>query len=195
MLTAAQIAAIIMLLIAFGVDPITTADVQRILEGRSAIISTTTTTMTQEPTAQPAEPIAGVGATPEAVEAPASKARIDIISPTPGLGLNRKHTTSLELDQDGKGNPMNAIAVGAVVYGDDGEPTRSAAVQVTIKTPSGEQSRPMSGTGAMIPIYPNGQKQVVPVYILHYEFAEAGEHTITFSSGGVSQSVAVQVSE
>ena len=90
---------------------------------------------------------------------------------------------------------MNAIAVGAVLYGEDGEPTRTAVVAITIKTPTTEKTISVQGTGAMVPIYPNGQKRVVPVYIFHYEFKTAGEHVITFSSGGVSRSVAVQVGE
>ena len=201
MLTVSQIAAIIMLLSAFGVDSIITADVQRILEGRPTITSSATTTMTQaQPptsalTSEAPAPTGNEGVGASAPEAPASKARIDIISPIPGLELNRKYTTSPELDQDGKGNPMNAIAVGAVVYGEDGEPTRTAVVAITIKTPTTEKTISVQGTGAMVPIYPNGQKRVVPVYISHYEFKTAGEHVITFSSGGVSRSVAVQVGE
>ena len=201
MLTVSQIAAIIMLLSAFGVDSIITADVQRILEGRPTITSSATTTMTQAqppasaPTNGAPAPTGNEGVGASAPEAPASKARIDIISPIPGLELNRKYTTSPELDHDGKGNPMNAIAVGAVLYGEDGEPTRTAVAAITIKTPTTEKTISVQGTGAMVPIYPNGQKRVVPVYIFHYEFKTAGEHVITFSSGGVSRSVAVQVGE
>ena len=196
MLLASQIAAIIMLLLAFGVDPIITADVQRILEGRPTITSSTTITMTQPPAPAP-NGINGVGTTEPpiaaAASAPASKARIDIISPTPKSGLGRKHTTSPELDEGGKGNPMNEMNIGAILYGDDGEAIRNAVMTITATDAS--QNKTIDGTGNVTPIYPNGQKNVVPFYSFHYEFKTVGEHTITFSSGGVSKSVTVTVSE
>ena len=195
MLTISQIAAIIMLLTAFGVDPITTADVQRILEGRPAITSTaTTTTMTQAqppataptkatPQAPSPTPASGVG-----TAEPVSLARIDIINPVATKGLNRPHSTSPELDQGGKGNPMNEIYIGAVVYGEDGEMTKSATVTVVVKSPTSEETSTREGTGAFV-------KPGVPFYPFTYVFKTAGDHTITFSSGDVSKSITVQVSE
>lgn len=205
MLLGTQIAAIIMLLTAFGVDPITTADVQRILEGQTTITSTTTTTMTQ---AQPpaTAPSTGNGATapaltgnegttaapaPVVAAAPASLARIDVISPYPGKGLNMQHSTSTAFDQSG--NPKNEMDIGAVVYGDDGEAIKSATVVVVATDPT--QGKLINGTGNVTPIYVNGQKNVVPFYSFHYEFKTVGEHVITFSANGVSQSVTVTVSE
>ena len=208
MLLAPQIAAIIMLLTAFGVDPIITADVQRILEGKPAITSTATTTTTTMTQAQPpaSAPSAGNGATapaltgnegttaapaPAVATAPASKARIDVINYRPGSGLNMPHSTSSDFDE--RGNPKNELDIGAVVYGEDGEPTRGAVV--TIVATDSSQNKTENGTGSVTPIYVNGQKNVVPVYSFHYEFKAVGEHTITFSSGGVSKSVTVTVSE
>lgn len=124
-----------------------------------------------------------------------SMARIDIIDYMPKSGLNRPHSTSPELDEGGKGNPMNALIIGAVVYDDNGEPTRSAVVSISVKSPTGEETSVVNGTGGVIPIYPDGYKRVVPFYGLQYEFKVAGEHVITFSANGVSQSVAVQVAE
>ena len=193
MLTISQIAAIIMLLTAFGVDPITTADVQRILEGKPAITSATTTTMTQAQ--QPAPAPTGVGAAPEettqAAAAPASQARIDIINPLAGKGSNVPHSTSPAFDQSG--NPKNEMDIGAVLYADDGNATGHPIM--TITATDATQNKTIDGTGNVTPIYVNGQKNVVPVYSFHYEFKTAGEHVITFSANGVSQSITVTVSE
>ena len=209
MLLAPQITAIIMLLTAFGVDPIITADVQRILEGRPAITSTaTTTTMTsaQPPASAPSSSngaatprLAGNEGTtlapaPVVATAPASRARIDVISPTPGNGLNRKHTTSPELDNDGKGNPMNEMVIAAVLYGDDGRTAIKDAI-MTITATDSVQNKTMNGTGEIHPVYVDGQKTIPPIYTYYYVFKTAGDHTITFSSNGISQSVTVKVSE
>lgn len=198
MLTIAQIAAIIMLLSAFGVDPIITADVQRILEGRPAIISTATTT-TMTPTRPPAPapvpnqgttaPISSTAENGVGTAEPISQVRIDIISPLPGKGIRAGLSTSPSFDE--RGNAKNEIDIGAVLYGDDGEAINNATVVVTATDPT--QGKLINSTGNVTPIYVNGQKRVVPVYSFHYEFKTAGEHVITFSANGVSQSVTVQV--
>lgn len=187
-----------MLLSAFGVDPITTADVQRILEGRPAITSTaTTTTMTQAqppataptkatPQAPSPTPASGVG-----TSEPVSLAHIDVISPYPGKGLGKAHSISPAFDQSG--NPKNEMDIGAVLYGDDGDATGHPSMTVTATDAS--QNTVIDGTGVITPIHVDGQKRVVPVYTFHYEFKAAGEHVITFSANGVSKSVTVQVSE
>ena len=205
MLTTAQIVAIIMLLQAFGVEQAVTSDVQRILEGRPNLTSSQTTTMAP---AQPpvAPPSSGNGATAPALNskngtataqivsvAPASKARIEIVNYRAGSGLNRPHSTSPDFDE--LGNPKNELDIGTIVYGEDGEPTRSATVTVTMKSPTGEQAHPIQGTGTVTPIYVNGQKQVVPVYTFHYEFNTPGTHIVTFSANGMQSSATIEVSQ
>ena len=205
MLTISQIAAIIMLLTAFGVDPITTADVQRILEGRPAITSTATTTMksAQPPASAPGFGNSGNGGpiptapSPSPVEngvgiaEPVSQARIDIINPLAGKGSNVPHSTSPAFDE--RGNPKNEMYIGAVLYSDDGEATGHPIMTVTATDAS--QNKTINGTGGVTPIYVNGQKRVVSFYSFSYEFKTVGEHVITFSANGISQSVTVTVSE
>ena len=83
---------------------------------------------------------------------------------------------------------MNEIYIGAVVYGDDGEMTRSATVTILVKSPTSEEASTREGTGAFV-------KPGMPFYPFTYVFETAGEHIITFSANGVSKSVTVQVSE
>jgi len=113
-----------------------------------------------------------------------SKARIEIINPIATKGLNRPHSTSPNFDQ--YGNPENEIYIGAVVYGEDGEPTRTAVVEVT--TTDASQNKMINGTGNVTPIYVNGQKRQTSFYPFSYEIKTVGEHSITFSTNGLTTS-------
>jgi hypothetical protein len=198
MLLGTQIAAIIMLLGAFGVDQITLANVQSILEGHQAITSATTTTMTQaQPPATPpaiGNSVMPTQATPAPTEPtsaaapvlPASLARIDVINPIAGKGVRPGISTSSDLDD--RGNPSNEVVVGAVVYGADGQPTDSATVTVTTTDPT--QGKTIVGTGSITPIYVDGERRLVPVYMFTYETHQAGPNEIVFSTADASGKVA-----
>lgn len=119
---------------------------------------------------------------------PQSQARIEIISPIPGKGLGREYRMNT-----GPLDEANYIELGAVVYDDAGAPTNQPTVVITA-TDQG-QGKTLTGTGNVTPIYVNGEKRVVPVYAYHYEFHSAGEHTITFASGNLTESVTVTVGQ
>jgi len=114
-----------------------------------------------------------------------SQARIDIISPIPGKGLGRKYQHSEEVKDE-----SNYIELGAVLYAADGSPVKDADMTITVNK---EPSSVMHGTGDQTPIYVNGEKRVVPVYSLHYEFKSAGEYTFTFVANGLKSATTISV--
>ena len=163
------------------------------------ITSTTTTTMAP---AQPPAPAPAIGngaapaqATPAptvptaasapAPTAPASLARIDVINPIAGKGVRPGISTKGDMDE--RGNPSNEVVVGAVVYGDDGQPTDSATV--TVAPTDAGQGKTIVGTGDVTPIYVNGERRLVPVYMFTYEVKASGPNEIAFSALGTSGKV------
>ena len=128
-------------------------------------------------------PTSAPAATP-APSAPASQARIDIISPMAGKGLNREYVHSDEIKDE-----SNYMVIGAVVYDDNGNPT--AIPTVTITATDDTQDATQVGTGDVTTIWPDGNRTQVPVYTYSYQFKMAGDHTITFSANGMTKSVTV----
>ncbi len=197
MLTATQIAAIIMLLNAFGVDPITVRDVGHILNGnqtsiinnKTANMNTVKLTPDTSVTSAPS-PIATKPQTVSYAE-PASLARIEIINPFASKGSNVEHSTSSDFDE--RGNPMNEMDIAAIVHDKDGDPTSTDTV--TVSTPDSSQDKKIVGTGAVTPMYKDGKQDLVPIYNFHYVFKSKGEHKIVFSANGISESITVIVTE
>lgn len=128
-------------------------------------------------------------ATP-AASAPAPQYRIEIVSPFPGKGLGRSYyvappgVTTWDTAPDEK----YTISLGAVLYGPDGTDDRTSVMQVTATDDS--QDKTIDGTGDLW-----GNPHNVYYYFFGYVFKTPGDHTITFSSHGVSQSVTVHVNE
>jgi len=119
-------------------------------------------------------------------ETPASKARIDIISPIAGKGLGREYRMNT-----GPIDEANYLEIAAIVYDAEGNPTNQPTVNVTATDST--QNKEMKGTGVVATIYKDENKMVVPVYMFHYEFRTPGDHTITFKSGTLEKSETVTV--
>lgn len=189
MLTIAQIAAILGLLAAFGVGQPTVDQVAIILNNQATSTMQDATqnstgpvssTPAPEPTVQPAP-------TAPAAAAPESQARIELVSPIPSKGLGRNDYASSTVVQDER----HYIYLGAIVYGADGLPTKTATVNISAT--DGEQDAIQVGTGEVMNLWVDGQKRQVPVYTYNYEFHTSGKHTITFTAGELSASAEVQV--
>ena len=158
------------------------------------ITSQPTTTMTQaqppapapEPVADTVEPTsAGVGTTepppePPVAAAPVSQARIEIAPVTLARPLDRTfvHVEGVE-SVDAAPSHDNWADIAAFVYGDDGQNTRTATVVVTATDAS--QNATFVGTG-------NVQKGRF-YFPFNYLFKTAGQHTVTFTANGLSESV------
>lgn len=113
---------------------------------------------------------------------------IEIINPIPGKGLGRTYKVSPnypELDEDGY------VEIGAIIRDASGNTVKDADVQVTATDDT--QNKEMTGTGSITPIYPNGDKIMVPYYAYHYEFKTPGDHVITFTVGDTHESVTIHV--
>ncbi len=139
------------------------------------------------PTPTPAPVIITSQPTITMPEAPISKAHIDIISPISGKGLGRQYASST----NGTMTDANTLVIGAIVYDDAGDPTNQPTVEVKAKDAS--QNKTFIGTGVVTPRYVDGSKRVLPVYMFSYDFHTSGDHTITFSTGALTQSVTVTV--
>lgn len=126
-----------------------------------------------------------------ATAAPASQARIEIVNPIGGKGSNVHHSTSEAFDE--RGNPKNEMDIGAVLYGADGALVGDATMTITATDAS--QDKTIVGTGDVYPKFENGNRTLAPVYMFHYVFKTVGDHVITFSANGVSQSITVTISE
>ena len=215
MLTIAQIAAIIGLLLAFGV-PQPTVDTVSIILNHQA-----TSTMQDNSTASPSEPqpsttIPSVTAAPSTPPpsptfippttstAAVSQARIETVSPINGKGLGRQYKAYDWDALNGANMPdnerpagfvfadeSNYIELGAVLYNDDGGFNQTA--RMTITATDGEQNQISVGTGNVQWYYVDGQKRQRHYYPYHYEFKTAGKHTITFEANGVTASVELDV--
>ena len=170
------------------------------MQAKSDKITSTTTTIMAP--AQPPAPAPAIGssaaptqATPAPTvptaaaapvpTAPASLARIDVINPIAGKGVRQGISTKGDMDE--RGNPSNEVVVGAVVYGADGQPTDSATV--TVAPTDAEQGKTIVGTGDITPIYVNGERRLVPVYMFTYEVKASGPNEIAFSALGASGKV------
>lgn len=80
----------------------------------------------------------------------------------------------------------NYVDLGVIVRDDNGNVLRDVTVEVTSTDQS--QNKSLVGSGDLTSIYPNGEKKFVHYYPYRYEFRTIGDHTITFTTGGVSQS-------
>lgn len=169
-------------------------------ERAASITSTTTSTMApaQPPApapaignggaatqAAPTPPASASASVPAPAAAPASLARIDVINPIAGKGV--RPDISTKGDYDERGNPENEVVVGAVVYGSDGQPTDSATV--TVAPTDASQGKTIIGTGDITPIYVNGERRLVPVYMFTYEVKASGPNEIAFSALGATGKV------
>lgn len=117
--------------------------------------------------------------------APKSQARIEIVNPIPGKGLGREYVAAPEVKDE-----SNYIEIGAVVFGDDGQPVKDADVVVTV---NGQKPVTLRGTGDVFPYYVSGEKRVYPVYSFHYEFRDKGKTIIAFATGGMRESATLDV--
>ena len=111
---------------------------------------------------------------------------IEIISPIPGKGLGRTYTAQAEIVDE-----SNYIELGLICR--DGQGNALKTPEVTIVATDTAQNKTLNGTGNVLPI---GEKKVkTPFYPFHYEFKTVGDHTITFTCNGVSDSVTLTVGE
>lgn len=116
---------------------------------------------------------------------PVSKARLEIVSPLPGKGLGREYLAAPEVVDE-----SNYIELGAILYGEDGEPVSDQEVRVSVTGEGILVAKRMKGTGNVMNTYKDGQRITVPVYPYHYEFKTAGDHEIVFETlDGLSASV------
>lgn len=157
-------------------------------------------TATQENTSsssispQPATFPSGVSTTPiipivePIIQQPISMKSITIISPIQIKGLGRTYLSRPNIKDE-----FNYIELGLIVRDDSGKPIDNAIVTVTATDNS--QNRTINGTGDVTPIYENNVKMITPYYHFSYEFKYPGEHTITFSAEGLTQSVILSVTE
>jgi len=80
----------------------------------------------------------------------------------------------------------NALPLGAVGI----KPSKLITTKTIIMT----QNKTINGSGSTTKIIDGlGQQSIVVFYPFNYQFKTAGEHTITFTSGGVSAEVKVSV--
>lgn len=139
----------------------------------------------------PPTPITVPFITPNATpmpEAPASKARIEIVSPIAGKGLGRTYKAAQEVSGE-----ENYIVLGAVVYNDAGDATKDAITVITVENAEDKTTTKLEGTGDVFTYYVDGQKRQAPVFEINYEFKVSGTHIFTFSANGYTQSTTVSV--
>lgn len=130
------------------------------------------------------EPIVDTAAQQSPTSAPASQARIEVVNPIPGKGLDRSYISAPEV-----ANESNYIEIGFVIYDDAGLPVSDATAQVV--TTDMDQNKILKGTGNVMSIYIDGQKRQTPYYPFHYEFHVAGQHRIVFTANGMQKEVDV----
>lgn len=155
-----------------------------------------TTAPTSASTSAPSTTGPDTGATQTPVQAqpaptvaptvPASKIDIEIVNPIPGKGLGRQYKAADQIVDE-----SNYIEIGAIVYGDNGEPVSDTTVFFTA-TDQG-QNKTLKGTGDVMKIYVNGEARQVPVYSVHYEFKTPGPHQLVFTALGMYKEVTVDV--
>lgn len=128
-------------------------------------------------------------------EAPVSQARIEITAlPAREYTANDYKTNPDGTLKEGSVAPTdnNSADIRAIVYDVEGKPTNQPTVVITATDRS--QDKTLKGTGNVMAVYnADGQKNVVPVYVFHYEFRSSGDHQVTFSTNGLSQSITISV--
>lgn len=123
----------------------------------------------------------------QAVEEPIKKMKtLEIVSPIDGKGLGREYIANPTAEK-----PENFIDIGVVFRDENGYVIRDENVKVT--TTDSSQDKDMNGASSLMKIYENGSKKFIYYYDFRYEFRFPGDHTITFTSDGISQSVTVSV--
>ncbi|MEK9207209.1 MAG: peptidoglycan-binding domain-containing protein [Patescibacteria group bacterium] len=115
-----------------------------------------------------------------------SLASLKIISPTNGKGLGRKYVANKEIVDE-----SNYIELGFIVRNDVGESMRDA--KGVIEATDEDQNKTLIGTGNVTKIYNGEIPESVYYYPFHYEFKNAGQHTITFTANGMTESVTLTV--
>jgi hypothetical protein len=120
-------------------------------------------------------------------------ASIEIISPIPGKGLGDRrfskdapYTAQLVVVDE-----SNYIDIGLIVRNDAGEPIKDAVVTITATDET--QNKTLNGTGNIYPRYEGEIRIMTPFYPFYYEFRTVGDHTITFSVNGMTDSVTLTV--
>lgn len=111
--------------------------------------------------------------------APAPAATLQIVSPLAGKGLGRQYVASPDIKDE-----SNYIDIGLIVTNPDGSVNTTATVNVTATDSS--QNKEIVGTGTFW-----GNPHNVYYYPFEYQFKTPGDHTITFTVLGVTQSVTV----
>lgn len=118
-----------------------------------------------------------------------SKAETKIFNPIPSKGYNpnKEYVASEEIKDE-----SNYVELGFLITGYNGEYIEDAVVQITATDES--QNRTLNGTGNVTKVYDSeGNAKTVPFYPFHYQFKEAGEHTITFTVDNKSEKVTISV--
>lgn len=125
---------------------------------------------------------------PPVVTTPKTMTTLEIISPIGTKGLGREYLARQEIFDE-----ANYIELGVIVRDQNGNALDN--VKVIITATDDEQNKTLESTGNVKKIYVDGTQQVVPYYPFHYAFKFQGQHKITFSSGGVSESVTLEVGD
>lgn len=142
-------------------------------------------------------------------------ASLEIINPLNGKGLGPKpdsygtdrgyvaydwdylnSTPSIADNERPKGftfpDESNIINIGLVCRDEKGNPVNKAVV--TVEATDSTQNKTIHGTGNVTKIRnAEGEESSVHYYPFNYQFKTAGEHTITFTCNGISESVTVTV--
>lgn len=132
-------------------------------------------------------PSAGAAPSEQTQDTPQSQARIEIISVDPSKPLVGT-TYSVAPDSvksAGEATDIMQVAtLGAIVYDANGDNDKTSAVAV--ETDDAAQDKTINGTGNI-----NGSSGLY-YYPFNYLFRTVGDHTITFTVNGVSQSVTLE---
>jgi len=168
----------------------------------SQVTEITTTETTPEPTPTPppqtiyvpiyiTQPALAPQPAPEPLptiqpESTPSMSSIEIINPIPGKGAGRTYTAQPQIIDE-----SNYVELGLVVRDDAGEPIKN--VVVTITATDETQNKTLNNTGNVYPRYENEVRIMTPFYPFHYEFKTVGDHTITFTANGMTESVTLTV--
>lgn len=155
---------------------------QQVTELEKKVAEATTTQPTPAPTSPQPEPT--VQPLPE--QPKPSMSEIKIISPIPVKGLGRSYTAQPQVVDE-----SNYIDIGILVKNDDGSVNKDATVTITATDES--QNKTLKGTGNLYTYYVDGNKRQDYYYPFHYEFRSVGDHTITFSANGMTESVTLTV--
>ncbi len=117
-----------------------------------------------------------------------TKDSIKVISPINGKGLGRKYVANKEIVDE-----SNYIELGLIVRNDAGESMKDA--KAVIEATDEDQNKTLIGTGNVTKIYNGEIPESVYYYLFHYEFKNAGQHTITFTANGMTEVITLDVAE